>query len=128
MPRAFFLIADDGVHVEATMQRAAGYMEPVDVRNGEYEAVFDESGRRYDVSVADDVTRLTPTDEVDRDRLVRLLRQYVRGENLGLGPEHFDDPLAVAAAICEWEWEHRWPKRPRWLSRRIHGDGPAITR
>jgi hypothetical protein len=103
-------------------------MEPIDVRNGEYEAVFDESGRRYDVSVADNATLLTPTDEVDPDRLVRLLRQYVRGENLGLEPDAFDDPLAVAAAISEWEWEHRWPQRPGWLSRRIHGDGPAITR
>jgi hypothetical protein len=127
-PRAFFLIGDGDVHVEPTLERAAGCMEPIDVRNGEYEAVFDESGRRYDMSVVDEITILIPTNDVDRDELVRLLRQYVPGENLALEPEPFEDPLAVAAAISRREWEHRWPKRPRWLSRRIHGDGPAIKR
>src|SRR4051812_12432463 len=35
-----------------------------------------------------------------------------------------DEPLAVDAnAVLRAEWEARWPKRPRWLARRLHGEG-----
>ena len=44
-------------------------MEPIDVRNGEYAAVFDESGRRYDFSVINETTHLEPTDELDAEGL-----------------------------------------------------------
>jgi hypothetical protein len=31
--------------------------------------------------------------------------------------------LAVANELLRLDWEHRWPKRPRWLARRLHGEG-----
>lgn len=59
MASAFFLFGDGDLSVEPTIDSAAGYMEPIDVRNGEYEAVFDETGRRYAVDVVGETTRLT---------------------------------------------------------------------
>ncbi len=34
------------------------------------------------------------------------------------------DPLRYAERELREQWENRWPKRPRWLDRRLHGDGP----
>jgi hypothetical protein len=65
------------------------------------------------------VVRLQPTDELAPDELRARLRADPRAGDV--------DPLSFAAAESKWEWEHRWPKRPRWLSRRLHGDDPKIT-
>lgn len=126
-PRAFFLFADDGLTVEPDLLQAAGYMEPIDVTNGEYRAVFDDTGRRYRAGVVDGTTHLEPTDEVDLGALQQRLRDIARTGYLSLDGLDADDPLAVAAAISRHEWAHRWPKWPRWLSRRLHGDRPPIT-
>jgi hypothetical protein len=34
------------------------------------------------------------------------------------------DFVAVANEVLRREWNSRWPKRPKWLSRRIHGEHP----
>lgn len=127
MASAFFLFGDGGFQVEPTLERAAGYMEPTDVRNGEYDAVFDESGRCYAVDVVGETTRLSPTDEIDLEELLRRLRGSGVSSRLHLAAEDLDDPLAIAAAVWRFEWDHRWPKRPRWFSRLLHGDGPKTS-
>jgi len=126
-PRALFLFGEGGLNVEPSIDRAAGFMEPIDVRNGEYEAVFDESGRRYNFNVVNKTIHLQATDELDADGLTDRLRAQARATDSleGFDP---DDPMATAAAISRFEWEHRWPRWPKWLSRRLHGDGPAIIK
>jgi hypothetical protein len=34
------------------------------------------------------------------------------------------DLVAVANELLRGQWNSRWPKRPKWLSRRIHGAHP----
>ncbi|MEP6295717.1 MAG: hypothetical protein ABJ382_00190, partial [Ilumatobacter sp.] len=99
----------------------------IDVQNGGYEAVFDESGRRYSFHVVDEATHVQPTDELDVDGLRDRLRSTAPAMH-SLEGFDLDDPMAVAAAISRFEWEHRWPRWPKWLSRRLHGDGPAIVK
>ena len=80
-------------------------MEPVDVLNGEYEAVFDDTGRRYRFEVVDQATRLEPHDEVELDALRQRLRD-LQGEDGYRALEGFDpdDPLRAAAAIAQGSW------------------------
>jgi hypothetical protein len=127
-PRAFFLFGDGGLRVEPDIVGAAGYMEPVDVDNGEYDAVFDDTGRRYRFRAVGGMTHLEPTDETDLAALRERLRTLASGGAYRF-LEGFDaeDPLRAAAAISRWEWEHRWPRWPSWLSRRLHGDEPRIA-
>ena len=126
-PKAYFLCGDCAVHDEPTLDTAAGFMEPIDVENGEYDAVFDDSGRRYAFSVVDGNTCLEPTNDVEldelRSRLQGLARTAFASENVDA-----DDPFGVAVAVSRFEWEHRWPRWPRWLDRRLHGNRPRIVR
>lgn len=46
--RAIFLFGDGGVIVEPTVSQATAFMEPIDIENGEYDAVFDDTGRQYE--------------------------------------------------------------------------------
>ncbi len=122
--RAIFIFGDGGVNVEPTVSQAAAFMEPIDIENGEYEAVFDDTGRQYEMKVVDGSTRLEPTDKVDLDGLVGRIRNdpLVRS----LVDTDLEHPMQVAVAISRLQWEHRWPRWPRWLSRRLHGDHPQV--
>lgn len=124
-PRAFFLFGDGGLHVEATIAQAAAYMEPADVQSGEWgRGIFDDLGRRYDVAVVARSTRIESTSVIDLEGLRARLREDPSRDLVGFDAE---DPLGAAVAIARWEWEHRWPMWPRWLSRRLHGVRPRIT-
>ncbi|MCB0990413.1 MAG: hypothetical protein R2770_11560 [Acidimicrobiales bacterium] len=63
--RAIFIFGDGGVNVEPSVSQAAAFMEPIDIENGEYEAVIDDTGRQYEVKVVNGSTRL--------DRLTRSI-------------------------------------------------------
>jgi hypothetical protein len=125
--RAFFLFGDGDIHVESTAERLSGWMEAIDVRNGEYDdGIFDDTGRRYEPDVVGEEVRLVATDEIDLPLLLDRLREFVTRAGLAVEPVNAGDPVAIAAIIAGWEWDDRWPKRPRWLSRLIHGDRPTI--
>lgn len=34
------------------------------------------------------------------------------------------DPSEIVALLLQERWEQRWPQRPGWLSRRLHGEEP----
>ena len=127
-PRAFFLFGDGGLTVEPDIARAAGYMEPIDVTNGEYDAVFDDTGRRYRFGVAGGTTHLEPSDEVDLEALRARLRDVAHTGDRSLVGFDPDDPLVAAVAISRHEWANRWPRWPRWLRRLLRGDRPPIIR
>jgi hypothetical protein len=64
-----------------------------------------------------------PTGEIALAELESRVRSYLARS--GPSPVNNGDFLVDAAnAIAAVNWERRWPRRPRWLSRSIHGDAP----
>lgn len=99
-------------------------MEAIDVEAGEYAAVYDTDGRVISVATSDDLVVLRRTEHLDapglRERLERLQQRHAIA-----GP--LDDPAEVASARLANAWEKRWPKRLRWLDKRLHGEGPYMA-
>jgi hypothetical protein len=119
--RALFVFDQDNwCSVFADADDAAGQLETNDVDVGEYVA-FDQHGTVYELWTQGLHVRLRPTDERDVAELRQRLRRF-------LAQRHIEcascDVADIGNAILEAEWEDRWPKRPRWLARRLHGDGP----
>jgi hypothetical protein len=103
---------------------AASYVEAVDVRDGEYEAFFTIAGDVLHPSIRPDDeiwVELIATGTNDAMRLKRRLRELQQRNGFVSDP---DNPRAVANELLDIEWSLRWPKRPRWLDRRLHGEGP----
>jgi hypothetical protein len=99
-------------------------MEAIDVRDGEYEAFFTIDGGVLHPSVRPDDeiwVELVATGTHDLARLKRRLRELQHRNGYVSNP---DDPRAVANELLAIEWSLRWPKRPYWLDRRLHGSGP----
>jgi hypothetical protein len=67
------------------------------------------------------VERLIPTGSRDLPSLIQLLTEYAR-------THHFEtdgsDPNAFVDELARRDYGSRWPQRPSWLDRRMHGDGP----
>jgi hypothetical protein len=97
-------------------------MESMDVLEGEYEAAFTLDG--HEVAIAAEreapvslrVTELRNLEDL-RKRLSRS------GDQMGLSFD-LSDLTAVANELMRWEWQQRWPRRPRWAARLIRGKGP----
>ena len=100
---------------------AMGYLEAVDVDDGEYEAAFTFDG--YIVSIctsANDVI-LDRTDDRDEAGLHQRL-ELVRIRDGLSSPA--SDITALADEMLHRSWQRRWPRRPRWLAARLHGTEP----
>lgn len=94
------------------------------MRDGEYEAFFTTDGDVLQPSVRPDDqiwVELIATGNRDVERLKRRLRELQDHNGFVSDP---DDPRAVANEFLAIEWSLRWPKRPAWLDRRLHGTGP----
>jgi len=117
----FVFTKDDDLNVFVSLDDAAGWMEAIDVDDGEYPALFTLDGRLVNARTEDQSVRLSVTGEQDEAALHLRLQDYRRRVGLTSAPE---DTRAVANELLRLEWEHRWPKRPAWLSRRLHGEGP----
>jgi hypothetical protein len=117
-----FVFADDGLNVFENLDHLRGWIEGVDIENGVYEAIFTLDGHvvRAAANGADAV--LTVTETVDEADLKRRVRRY--GKRFESDP---DDLRAVANELLDREWDARWPKHPRWLSRRLHGERPSAA-
>ena len=118
------MFGDGGPVVRETIEEASGFMEPADVSNGDYDAVYDETGLLLRPEVEDRQVRLVPTGTADYSDLVRRLSDWCQSNGVSLDPESGDFPVQVARTIAESEWSTRWPRRPVWLSRIIHGSTP----
>jgi hypothetical protein len=119
-----FVFGKGDLHVAATPEEAAGFMEAVDVDAGEYEAIYDDTGASYNPLVEQDRVRLAPTGAGDFADLVSRLQNFGGRAGLSLPEATPDFPLAVARIVAERQWGHRWPKRPTWLARRLYGSEP----
>lgn len=107
-----------------TLADAAGFMEAIDVLNGEYDALFTLDGPVAQATAAADgqPVRPTVTDHTDLPGLQRRLRQVQPRERFVSDPH---DPRAVANELLAQAWHQRRPKRPHWLDRLLHGDPPS---
>ena len=114
---------DGYVSVFRSVEDAAAWMEPNDVFDGEYPAVFLLDGRVVTPTTTDaDRVTLTVTDERDEASLIN----WLEASRLRHGvTTPADGVVAAANELLLQEWHDRWPRRPRWLSRRLHGDGPT---
>jgi hypothetical protein len=99
---------------------AAGQLETNDVEADEY-VVFDQDGTVFEIWAEGLDVRLRPTDERDLGQLQERLGLFLYRLHITCASE---DVIDIGNAILEAEWERRWPKRPRWLATRLHGDAP----
>jgi hypothetical protein len=114
-----------------SLASAAGYMEAIDVQNGLYStpdpgtglrgAVYTVDGRVVEASAAHDAVALHTTTHYDPAGLQHILQ---RAAERGLINGDPADPSKVARELLDKQWNSRWPQRPRWLDRRLHGDDP----
>jgi hypothetical protein len=122
-PPAVLVFDSDGeAYAFRSLATAEGHLEMIDVLDGEYQGAFTTDGNVVVLSgEPDGPVSLTWTPDKDPARLAQLLHAAAtrRGR-----PWVHDDPAAIAAELLHEDWEQRWPKRPRWLSRRLHGEEP----
>jgi hypothetical protein len=101
---------------------AAAHLEAPDVEVGEYVA-FDDGGTVYRLWVTGLDVHIEATPERDQAQLQARLRRFLDDRQIEAAS---DDPVDVANAILLDDWNSRWPKRPQWLSRRLHGTAPRL--
>jgi hypothetical protein len=110
------------IYVLPSMESAPGRLEMFDVLDGEYQAAFLPDGEVVELSGERmDPVRLSATGSHDQARLAMLLAAAATRRGRAWPT---DDPALIAALLVHEDWEQRWPKRPAWLSRRLHGDPP----
>lgn len=121
-PAVFVFDRDGEVRAFPHLESAAGWMESIDVLDGEYETAFTLDGHEVAIAAEQEgPVSLQVTDVRDLDDLRTRLSKS--GDHMGLSFD-LSDLRAVANDLLRWEWAQRWPRRPRWASRLIHGKGP----
>ena len=127
-PRAVFVFYEDGSGVDAyaSLRELQEDLEAIDVRNGEY-AFYSARGRVVEAVVEgsgaqDFELRLTDVDA--SQELQRRLASAL--PTAGIDASLAQSPLAAAQALINAEWDVRWPRRPAWLDRRLHGEKPVV--
>jgi hypothetical protein len=123
--RAVFVFDQDGdVMAFQSVEQAAGYMEYIDVEGGEYPALFTLDGRIITATTEGYEVILAVEEARDEAGLRQRLLDGWQRNRLTSPP---DDLVAIANELLRQEWNNRWPKRPRWLARRLRGEGPHIV-
>ena len=103
---------------------AEGYFEAVDVEAGEYGPAWDAAGEGLSIGVdGHGRTTFQGQGRLEPDRLETALLHFASEHELELDGTG-DTVLDVANAFARWEWNARWPKRPRWLAQRLRGTEP----
>jgi hypothetical protein len=119
--RALFVFdRENSCSVFPDAAEATGQLEANDVEAGEY-VVFDQDGTVFEIWAEGLDVRLRRTDERDLAQLQDRLGRFLDESRITCASA---DVIDVGNAILEAEWESRWPKRPRWLATRLHGDAP----
>jgi hypothetical protein len=119
--RALFVFdRENWCYVFPNVAEAAGQLEANDVEADEC-VVFDQDGTVFAIWAEGLDVRLRPTDERDQAQLQERLGRFLDKWHITCASE---DVIDIGNAILEADWETRWPKRPRWLATRLHGDAP----
>ena len=108
-----------------SLSEAAGDMEAIDVDEGEYVAAFTLDGRPVAISAGDGRVILNVGEEPN---LAELRRRLTDSQARSGFHSPTNDPVAVASELVWGAWDHRWPQRPGWLARRLHGPAPTLPR
>ena len=101
-------------------EQASLELESNDVDANE-DVAFDEHGTVFRLSAEGQEVRLAATDQHDEQQLRQRLAAFVTKLQI---QSPSDDPIDTGNAILREDWNSRWPKRPRWLANRLHGDAP----
>ena len=101
-------------------EQAAVELEANDVDADEYRA-FDQHGTVYSLWTEGQDVRLSATDDHDEEQLRERLAAFVTRWQIEV---QSDDVIEIGNAILRDACNSRWPKRPRWLANRVHGDTP----
>ena len=122
MPAVFVFSSDGDLDVFPSLAEAEGYMEAVDVRDGEYGEAFLHDGTVVQIGVEGERAVLTRGTSRDGVRLDEALDEYHRRVGGGV---RSGSALDYANGWFRMEWERRWPRRPVWLARKLHGAQPT---
>jgi hypothetical protein len=117
----FVFDTSGNLHVFASGDHAAGWLEAVDVDLGEYAAAHLLDGTVLELSTAGETVVLRRTDREELPALMERLHAYQRAAGR---PEDVGDLVAFANEVLRDEWEGRWPRPPRWLKPWFPGKGP----
>ena|SRR5690606_9792484 len=100
MQPPIFLDEHGDISLFASVEAAARYVEPVDVRNGEY-AAYDSSGFLLKLVPAEQVVRISGylSDQPHRDQLEQVLRSFVEQASGGPVPAEVTS-LEELLAFC----------------------------
>ena len=102
------------------MEAAEAGLEVNDVDTDEY-VLFGDDGTVLAAAVEGRSVVVRATTRRDLQELRGRLERYCSMAEVE-APN--DDPLAIGNAILAADWSRRWPRKPRWLDRRLHGHGP----
>jgi hypothetical protein len=116
----FVFDRDNWCSVFPDASAAAAELETNDVEADEYVA-FDQDGAVFALWVEGVDVRLRPTGVRDPVELRERLARFLREQRIECASE---DAVDIGNAILAAAWDSRWPKRPRWLTTRLHGDSP----
>jgi hypothetical protein len=116
-----FVFAGLDLTMFPSMADAQDWLEAIDVDDGEYTAALTEAGRVIRMRTQDGLVVLELTDKLDAGLLRTLLREH--GQAIGQTGIELD-PVEFANQSWKTEWEHRWPRWPSWLDKRLHPHGP----
>lgn len=121
MTAVFVFGVEDELYVFPFEDYAAGWMEAVDVDDGEYAAAYLLDGTVLEVRAAEEQVFLGRTDGRDIPALLARLQASQRAAGR---PEETGDLVAFANEVMREEWAGLWPRPPRWLKRWFPGKGP----
>ena len=103
-------------------------LEAIDANDGEYEVAYDLEGECLVVAVEGPPSTgevvLRSTGRRDAADLERRVLAYLEKSKMTVSTDGDDFLVNVANAIAVDEWARRWPRRPRWLANRLHGERP----
>ena len=121
MPVFVFFEDGSGLEVFRSLDRAQGWVEAIDVSNGEY-TFMTVDGRAVEASVGgqhDQEVQLRITDQHVKPLLCSRLAAAL--PVVGLPAALAGSPTLAAKALAEKQWRAPWPQRPVWVHRRLRG-------
>ena len=121
---AAFVLVDGELLVLASAQDVLSRVEVMDVEDGEVEAAWLHDGTVLRLLAPEDPDGPVVVEQTDEPDLAGLLAAVDAWERATGGPGGVSDLLAYADDQLRREWERRWPRRPGWLARRLHGATP----
>ena len=117
----FVATRDGDLEVYPNAGRAGDHLEVIDVEDGEYPAAYRVDGAVLAPLIQGQRVVLLPTGELDEAGLREVIGNYAR--RVPSAPRA-TTPLDFAESWLQEQWQRRWPRRPQWLDRRLHGMAP----